>query len=75
MVNRLDLCIPKGIVYGFLGRNGAGKTTKLRMLMGILAPDQGTIVLGDGIARHRPNAAQRQQIGYASQEQNFPRWM
>src|SRR5205814_7629493 len=45
-----DLClqVPEGAIYGFLGPNGSGKTTTLRMLMRILHPDRGMIrVLGN----------------------------
>lgn len=42
----LDLEVPAGTIYGFLGRNGAGKTTAIRVIMGILAPDRGTLTLG-----------------------------
>src|SRR5437588_7094182 len=47
-VNNLSLQVPRGTVYGFIGPNGSGKTTTLRMIMRILHPDRGTIrVLGD----------------------------
>lgn len=43
----LSLHVPRGAVYGFLGPNGSGKTTTIRMLLGLIAPDRGTIeVLG-----------------------------
>ncbi len=43
----LDLSVPKGTVYGFLGPNGSGKTTTLRLLVGLIRPDGGMIeVLG-----------------------------
>ena len=43
----LDMNVPRGIVYGFLGPNGSGKTTTLRLLVGLLRPDAGSIeVLG-----------------------------
>jgi ABC-2 type transport system ATP-binding protein len=46
-VSDLDLYIEEGAVFGLLGPNGAGKTTTLRMIMHILAPDEGSIrVLG-----------------------------
>ena len=44
-VRDLSLAVPKGSVYGLLGPNGAGKTTTIRMLLNIIAPDQGTILL------------------------------
>src|SRR6266542_4150860 len=42
-VRDLTLRIPKGCVYGLLGPNGAGKTTTIRMILNIIAPDDGTI--------------------------------
>jgi len=41
----LDMSVPRGKVYGFLGPNGSGKTTALRLLTGLLRPDAGTIAL------------------------------
>ena len=47
-VDDLSLAVPTGSIYGFIGPNGSGKTTTLRMIMRILLPDRGTIrVLGD----------------------------
>ena len=40
-VDGLDLAVPRGVLYAFLGPNGAGKTTSLRMLAGLLRPDEG----------------------------------
>jgi ABC-2 type transport system ATP-binding protein len=44
-VNDLSLSVPRGSVYGFIGPNGSGKTTTLRMIMNIFYPDRGSIRL------------------------------
>lgn len=44
-VDNLSLEVPKGSIYGFIGPNGSGKTTTLRMIMNILYPDMGKILL------------------------------
>jgi len=55
-VDTVDLAVPRGAIYGFLGPNGSGKTTTIRMLMGLLAADAGEIeVLGQPM----PHAAAR----------------
>jgi len=41
-VDRIDLSVPRGSVYGFLGPNGSGKTTTIRMLLGLIRPTAGT---------------------------------
>jgi len=73
-VDGLDLSVRAGEIYGFLGVNGAGKTTAIRMLMGIIRPDAGTIELL-GRTTRRTTIAQKQSIGYVSQEQTFYPWM
>ncbi len=40
-VNEIDLAVPRGEVYGFLGPNGSGKTTTIRMLLGLIRPSAG----------------------------------
>jgi len=44
-VNGLDLTVPSGEIFGFLGPNGAGKTTTIKLIVGLLRPDQGTILI------------------------------
>ena len=40
-VDHVDLAVPRGSVYGFLGPNGSGKTTTIRMLLGLALPTSG----------------------------------
>lgn len=62
VINDLTFQIPKGGIYGLLGKNGAGKTTTINILMGLLEPTGGQCrVLGDPSHRLRP--ATRQKIG------------
>ncbi len=44
-VDGLDLDVPAGTVYGFLGPNGSGKTTTIRMVLGLVTPTSGTVEL------------------------------
>jgi ABC-2 type transport system ATP-binding protein len=73
-VDALDLTVHAGEIYGFLGVNGAGKTTAIRMLMGIIKPDAGLLELM-GEPTRRTTIRQKQSIGYVSQEQTFYPWM
>ena len=41
VVDHFDLKVPRGAVYGFLGPNGSGKTTTIRMVCGLLVPNDG----------------------------------
>ncbi|MDO6705077.1 ABC transporter ATP-binding protein [Photobacterium sp. 1_MG-2023] len=66
-VNQLNLHVPKGTIYGFLGPNGCGKSTTLRMLTGLLSPSDGKIdVLGLPIPEQAE--ALRLKIGYMTQK-------
>lgn len=70
----LDLNVRQGEVYGFLGRNGAGKSTAIRIAMGITKPTAGSVsVFGETLRVSAVSA--RQRIGYVAQEQNFYGWM
>ena len=70
-VDRLDLTVPKGSVYGFIGPNGSGKTTTLRMILRIFYPDEGRIaVLGD----HEAKVAD-DRVGYLPEERGLYRKM
>lgn len=66
-VDRLNLRIERGQIYGFLGPNGSGKSTTIRMLCGILSPTSGEgRVLGCDIVKEAE--AIKQRIGYMSQK-------
>jgi ABC-2 type transport system ATP-binding protein len=67
-VKDLSLQVPRGTVYGLLGPNGAGKTTTIRMILNIIAPDEGTIrVLG----RPSNDASATDRIGYLPEERGL----
>jgi len=52
-VNAVDLLVPRGAVYGFLGPNGSGKTTTIRMLLGLIRPTEGSHrLLGQAMPEH-----------------------
>jgi len=66
-VSDLDLTVPVGSLYGFIGPNGSGKTTTLRMIMHILLPDEGEIeVLGE-----RGTRAARDRVSYLPEERGL----
>jgi ABC-2 type transport system ATP-binding protein len=71
-VRELSLRIPTGTVYGLLGPNGAGKTTTIRMILDILAPDEGTIRLL-GVPNTARGATDR--AGYLPEERGLYRRM
>ncbi len=55
-VDDLSVVIPRGGVHGFLGPNGSGKTTTIRILLGLVAADSGEVrVLGSAVPRHLPD--------------------
>lgn len=62
-IRDLDMRVPRGAVYGFLGPNGSGKTTTIRLMLGMLPAASGTItVLGHDMPAGAPDALAR--IGY-----------
>lgn len=66
-VDGLDLCVPRGQIHGFLGPNGCGKSTTLRMLTGLLTPSAGEVeVLGLSIPKQAE--ALKRRIGYMTQK-------
>ena len=74
LVDSLDLNVPEGSIYAFLGHNGAGKTTTIRMLLNLLPTSAGSAeVLG------RPSRKLRErdleQVGYVTDNHPLPKWM
>jgi ABC-2 type transport system ATP-binding protein len=70
-VDDLSLAVPTGSIYGFIGPNGSGKTTTLRMIMRILHPDRGDIrVLGE-----RTLGAASDRVGYLPEERGLYKQM
>ena len=70
-VNQLDLRIPEGSVCGFIGPNGSGKTTTMRMIVNISYPDEGAIrVFG-----HEPANLPAGMVGYLPEERGLYRGM
>ena len=66
-VNELTFQVEKGEIFGFLGANGAGKTTAMRMLCGLLAPSSGKASVAGFDVYTQPNQIKRK-IGYMSQK-------
>jgi len=66
VVDSVDLSVPKGAIYGFLGPNGSGKTTTIRMVCGLLKPDSGEgTCLGFDVRRDSAHIKAR--VGYMTQ--------
>jgi ABC-2 type transport system ATP-binding protein len=70
----LNLNVPRGSIYGFLGRNGSGKTTTLRMILGLLAPTSGSSTILGHDSQHLPPES-RARIGYLAESHPIYGWM
>ena len=66
-VQDLDLKVPAGSIYGFIGPNGSGKTTTIRMIMNIFFPDKGTIF----IRGKQHEGARLDGVGYLPEERGL----
>ena len=66
-VRALNLVVPQGELFALLGRNGAGKTTSIKMLVGLLQPDEGTVQVCAHDVVRQPREAARS-LGYAPDE-------
>ena len=69
VVNEISLAIEQRTIVGLLGRNGAGKTTTFRMIMGMIAPNEGSVIFeGRDITKLPMYKRARLGVGYLSQE-------
>jgi ABC-2 type transport system ATP-binding protein len=66
-VNQLDLSVHKGEIFGLVGPDGAGKTTTLRLLAGIMRPSEGAATVAGYDVRRNPEAI-KARIGYMAQQ-------
>lgn len=74
VVRNLELNVPKGCVYGFLGLNGSGKTTTIRMLLGLIDQDSGSVTT-NGIDPRRDRNRVLATVGYVPDAPLFHEWM
>jgi ABC-2 type transport system ATP-binding protein len=65
-VDHVDISVPRGSIFAFLGANGSGKTTTIRMLIGLLTPTEGSIHVAGVDVIERPRRV-REAIGYMGQ--------
>jgi ABC-2 type transport system ATP-binding protein len=73
-VDDLTFTVPEGSVCGFLGRNGAGKTTAIRMMMNLLDSSAGRATLL-GLDSRRDHCELMRRVGYVSEAPVFYEWM
>jgi len=73
-VDRLDLDVPAGSVFGLLGPNGAGKTTTLRLITGLATPTSGSAAI-DGVPVNPRDPGARRAIGVLDQDPRYYGWM
>ncbi len=73
VIDGLVMEVREGETYGFLGRNGAGKSTVIHMLLGIVKPDGGEVEMF-GRRTRCPPPAWRRDIGFVAQEPRFDPW-
>ena len=70
----VDLEMPAGSIYGFLGPNGCGKTTTIKILLGLTMANGGECsMLGTPVQQYSAEA--RAEVGYLAQDPAYPRWM
>ena len=70
ILDGIDLEVPEGCIYGLLGRNGIGKTTLIRILLGLESATRGETYLL-GCESGQLSAAMRSRIGYVAEGHNL----
>ena len=70
----VELEVPKGSIFGFLGRNGSGKTTTIKTLLGLQKPQAGRCLVG-GLDSVTQNLEIRQRVGFMAEDQQMYGWM
>lgn len=73
-VDRLSFRVRRGTTLGLIGVNGAGKTTAIRMIVGLLAPDEGTVEI-DGVGHRHDRIRVKAAIGYVPDRPKVYSWM
>src|SRR5579884_3919759 len=74
-VDHLSLQVPRGSIYGFIGPNGSGKTTTLRMIMRILYPDRGVIRVLDEPTNRKNHRSILDRVAYLPEERGLYKQM
>ena|SRR5213594_4092503 len=75
-VDGLDLAVPEGRISGFLGPNGSGKTTTIKMLLGLAHPTAGeAFVFGKPIFEDSSSVEIRRRVGYVSEDKRLYSFM
>ena len=71
-VNGLDFSVPQGCVCGFLGRNGAGKSTTIKILLGMMHADGGEgYIFGESIGAEAASVRIRRRTGFVAEVKEF----
>ncbi len=70
-LKNINITLPKGYIMGFIGANGAGKSTTISALLGLISTDSGVCLI-DGKEMRNMNKAEKAQVGVVLDECNFP---
>ena len=75
-VRNLDLAVPEGSISAFLGPNGSGKTTTIRMLLGLARPSEGNgMVFGQAVSDDAAGVKIRERTGYVGEDKRLYGYM